>query len=231
MCGRFALTTNAAELARLFGATRVAEAAPRYNIPPAQPVLAVRQPAGGQGRELVTLRWGLIPAWATDPAVGNRLANARAESAADKPSFRDAFRRRRCLVPADGFFEWRRRGGSREPFFVRRRDGRPLAMAGLWECWHAPDGAPVETCTVLTTDANEVVRPLHDRMPALLAPGDVAAWLDPALQDPATVHRLLRPYPAGELVAVPVSRRVNDPRHDDPQVLEPAGAEVQRLLF
>jgi putative SOS response-associated peptidase YedK len=239
MCGRFTLTTKAEILADWFHVANVAALAPRYNIPPSAQVLAVRQLPDNE-RELVALRWGLIPHWAKDPSVGNRLANARAESAAEKPSFRESFRRRRCLIPADGFYEWKRAAGRKEPYYIRLRDGHPIGFAGLWDRWRNPDGEPIESCTVLTTDANELVRALHDRMPVIVDPKDYAAWLDPNLQEPGSLQHMLRPFRADQMIAFPVSRRVNDPRNEAPDCIEPAPntekpplppPTTQRLLF
>jgi putative SOS response-associated peptidase YedK len=241
MCGRFTLTTSRHELAELFQATEVElpAALPQYNIPPSAQVLAVRQLDEHEGRQLLPLRWGLIPAWTKDPAIGNRLINARAETAAEKPSFRDAFRRRRCLVLADGFFEWKKQGGKKEPYYLRLRDGGPFAFAGLWDRWRDPQDQRVETCTILTTAANELVRPLHDRMPVILDPVGYARWLDPGLNDPKALQPLLHPFAAEQMIAYPVSRLVNNPRHDDEKCLkplahdgsEPPGAKEQPALF
>ena len=190
-------------------------------------------PASGEGsdggvsgpspRELVWLRWGLIPSWARDPAIGNRLINARAETVGEKPAFRAALRRRRCLIAADGFYEWQRAGARKQPYFIRLRDDRPFAFAGLWESWEGADHSALETCTILTTDANEVMRPIHDRMPVILAPDDYARWLDPAIESPAPLAGLLRPYAADDLTASAVSPHVNSPAHEDPRCIEPAG--------
>jgi putative SOS response-associated peptidase YedK len=224
MCGRFTLTTSVRDLATLFDALEVDLPAvePHYNIPPSAQVLAVRQLADHERRQLVPLHWGLIPKWAKDPAIGNRLINARSESAADKPSFRDAVRRRRCLVLADGFFEWQKQGGKKEPYFLRLPDGRPFAFAGLWERWHGPEDKTIESCTILTTAANDLVRPIHDRMPVILESEAYPCWLDPGLNDPAKVQPWLRPLPADRMIAYPVSRLVNNPRHDDARCLEPS---------
>ncbi len=178
------------------------------NIAPSQPVLAVRSTPDGQGREMVWLRWGLIPATATDPHVGNHLINARAETIAERPAFRDAFRHRRCLVLADGFYAWKRK----RPHWVHFPDNRPFAMAGIWERWQKPGIEAVESCAVITVPANDLVRPFQARMPAILAPKDYEPWLDPGFQDVEQLRGLLRPSPDGELVAKPVSRDVNDPR-------------------
>jgi putative SOS response-associated peptidase YedK len=227
MCGRFALTTSVRDLADLFQATeiQVPSVQPRFNIPPTAQVLAVRRLPGLEGRQLVPLRWGLIPMWAKDPAIGNRLINARVETAAEKPAFRDAFRNRRCLVLADGFFEWKKKGGKKEPYLVRMRDARPFAFAGLWDRWHGPDKQTVETCTILTTDANELVRPLHDRMPVILEPGAYDRWLDLEVHDQKKLEPFLQSYPAKAMTAFPVDPRVNSPRHDDPSCIKPITAE------
>jgi putative SOS response-associated peptidase YedK len=210
MCGRFTLTDPAKGLKDIFPLFDFSELKSRYNIAPTQPVAAVRRdPESGQPA-LVHLRWGLIPAWADDPAIGNRLINARCETASELPAFRDAVRQRRCLVLADGFYEWHAHGRVRQPHYIRRRDGRPFAFAGLWEHWHRA-GQAIDSCTILTTDANELVRPLHDRMPVMLHPRDFQRWLD-ADGDCASIFR---PYPTEEMETYPVSGRVNGPQHDD----------------
>lgn len=229
MCGRFTLTVERQRVTDLFdliGRAEAPEQAPRYNIAPTQPVLALRLNEAGK-RELVHLRWGLIPSWAEDPAIGNRLINARSETAAEKPSFRSAFRQRRCLVPADGFYEWLRQGSKKQPYCIRLRDARPFAFAGLWERWRGPDDKPVETCTLLTTEANELVRPLHERMPVILPRVDFEQWLDPTKREAEELRPLLRPYPSEEMKTYPVSLWVNNPRHEGPQCLEPVGADNQ----
>jgi putative SOS response-associated peptidase YedK len=213
MCGRFTLSAPSEEIGDLFGVEIGAALAPRYNIAPTQPVVAVRVEGGR--RRLVRLRWGLIPAWADDPAIGNRMINARAETAAEKPSFRQAFRSRRCLVAADGFFEWQKRAGKKQPFHIHLRDRGPFAIAGLWERW-SKGSEPVESCTLLTTSANALVSPIHDRMPVILAPADFDTWLDPALTDVERVQALLRPHDAGAMAATPVGTLVNNPRCDEP---------------
>ena len=223
MCGRFTLSDpDADRLAAQFDLPAPPAALrPRYNIAPTQEIAAVRLTAGGAGRELALLRWGLIPAWARDPGIGVRLINARAETAAEKPSFRAAFRRRRCLIVADGFYEWQKRPGGKRPYYVRLRGGRLFAFAGLWERWTGPDGGVIESCTLLTTTPNALLRPIHNRMPVILHPDDYALWLDPTVDDRRRLQPLLRPYPAAEMEAYPVSRRVNAPRYDDPRCIEP----------
>jgi putative SOS response-associated peptidase YedK len=214
VCGRFTLFESDRILAREFGVPPSVELLPRYNIAPTQTVAAVRiSPASGT-RELVLLRWGFIPSWAKDPAVGNRLINARSETAHLLPAFRDAFRARRCLIPASGFYEWRKQGPRKQPFYVRMRDGRPLAFAGLWERWEDPGGTAMETCTILTTDANPILSPIHDRMPAIVAPRDHGLWLDPSIRDPKALKPVLSPCDADAMEVYPVTTLVNDPSHE-----------------
>ena len=242
MCGRTTLTATPEELAEAFAldAAEVPALEPRYNIAPTQPMLAVRVDAARRRRRLSPLRWGLVPRWAGDPAVGARMINARSESAATRAAFREPFRERRCILPASGFFEWRRVDRSRQPYLFRLRDGRALGLAGVWDRWRPPadaeGGEAIESCAILTTPANELVARLHDRMPLILHPDDYGRWLDPALQDPRALATLLRPFPAEEMMAVPVSPRVNNPRHDDPSLVQPLEREPdsqprQRSLF
>lgn len=218
MCGRFSFASPPEVVAEVFGLSEVPALEPRYNVAPTQPVAAVRHEEGQ--RCLVFLHWGLIPAWAKDAALGARLINARAETVAEKPAFRAALRARRCLVLADGFYEWARHGGAKQPYFITFADGRPFALAGLWERW-VGGGQRVESCTILTTTPNEVVAPLHDRMPVILPPPAFDLWLDPAVGDPGRLKQLLRPHPAAGMTAWPVSPRVNSPRVDDPSCREP----------
>ena len=222
MCGRYSLTSPGEAMARLFGVA-MGEHAPRYNIAPSQGILVARAAPDGEAgaREAAVLRWGLVPSWAKDPDIGNRMINARAETVAEKPSFRAAFRRRRCLVPATGFYEWRVASGPKQPYHIGMADGGPFAMAGLWEHWTGPDGAAVETCAILTTEANELLRPIHARMPVIVAPGDFDLWLDPELTMPELLAPLLRPFDAAAMAARAVSRHVNNVRNDDPACLEP----------
>jgi putative SOS response-associated peptidase YedK len=182
----------------------------------------VRATTDSRHRELTFLNWSLIPSWAEDPKIGDWMINARSETAADKPSFRSAFRKRRCLIPTDGFYEWQKNGGKKQPFFIHRADAKPFAFAGLWEHWEG-DGQVIESCTILTTEANELMRPLHDRMPVILQPEDYDRWLDPRLDKPEAVQPLLRPYPSEALAAYPVTTLVNNPRNDKAECLKPAG--------
>lgn len=222
MCGRFTLRTDASQVAEFFDADRRSvDVRPRFNIAPTDPVVLVRRADGGVGgRELASARWGLVPHWVDDPGDFPTLINARSESARDKPSFRAAFRNGRCLIPTDGFYEWVSVDGAKQPFFVRRRDDRLFAFAGLWDRWTGGEG-PVDSCTILTTGANELVAPLHDRMPVVLPVDAYEAWLDPAGY-PGSLEELLRPYPDPDedFEAYPVTKRVNDPRRDEPDLVE-----------
>ena len=208
MCGRFTLAVDAAELEAAFDLASRVRLEPRYNIAPTEPVAAVR--LGKEGRELAELRWGLVPYWASDAKIGHRLINARAESAAEKPAFREAFRHRRCVVPATGFYEWRVEGKRRLPFLVHRRDGRLFGIAGLWERWNGPEGR-VESLTLLTRPAVGPVAALHDRMPVVLAPEEVGPWLDPAADPKGSTLAL--PFDTDAWEATPVDPAVNDPRN------------------
>lgn len=204
--------------------------APRYNIAPTQPIAAVRTILEAASRELVELRWGLIPFWASDAKIGNTLINARSETVATKPTFRAAFRSRRCLVLADGFYEWQRAPDGKQPFHIQQRDGEPFAFAGLWEHWKSPDGEDVQTGTILTTSANDLMRPIHDRMPVILPVEAYDLWLDPAVREAKQLQPLLKPYD-GELLSFPVSIYVNSPRHDDARCVEPLASTGPRQLF
>lgn len=225
MCGRFALSVDTAALQEAFPSFAFPTSwAPRFNIAPGQPILVL--PNNGTNRADFFL-WGLIPSWAKDPAIGHRLINARAETLSVKPSFRAAYRYRRCLVFASGFFEWHRQGKDRIPYFVRLRSGRPFAFAALWETWQAADGSSVLSAAIVTTRSNELLAPLHDRMPVILTPESLPLWLDAAPQNPARLQPLLRPYPADAMEAYPVSPLVNRPENDVPQVLLPASPPQQ----
>jgi len=221
MCGRFTLTDPDQRLVEQFDLPGIPDLKPRYNIAPTQPVAVVRVPTAGAGREMVLLHWGLIPFWAQDPAIGARMINARAETAAEKPAFRHAFRRRRCLVIADGFYEWQKLDGTKQPHFIRLRDPKPFAFAGLWERWEGPDASVIESVTLLTTEPNALLGEIHNRMPVILHPKDYGLWLDPGIQQPEKVQPLLTAYPAEEMEAFPVSRRVNSPDNDDARCIEP----------
>ena len=227
MCGRFAFNFTWPEIHALLELTTPLDQppdfiAPRYNAAPTQD-LPVALDADGR-RTLRIMRWGLVPSWAKDRAIGNRLINARSETARDKPAFRAAFASRRCLVPATGFYEWKRperTGGRKQPYFIQLLDARPFAMAGLWEHYVDPDGEPLTTFTILTTVPNDLVAPLHDRMPVILHPGAYDRWLDPTERDTDALTAMLAPYPAERMRAHPVSTRVNTPANDDPGCLQP----------
>ncbi len=229
MCGRFTLITPAEALAEQFQLFEIPSLVPRYNIAPTQPVAAVRRVPGDGQRELVLLRWGLVPFWAKDPGIGARMINARSETVAEKPAFRAAFRRRRCLVLADGFYEWRRLERGKQPFYVRLRDERPFAFAGLWEHWEGSDEAAIDSCTLMTTEPNDLIRPVHSRMPVILAPKDYDLWLDPGVQKADLLRPLLRPYPSEGMLAYPISTWVNKPKNDSPRCIEPL-AQSQKTL-
>lgn len=227
MCGRFTLTLPGELLGEILleqlGLAIIPEDyRPRFNVAPSQSVLAAR--IGSQGREGVMLRWGLIPYWAKDPKIGYQMINARSESVSEKPSFRGAFQKRRCLIPADGFYEWRSVGGKKMPVRFRLRGNRLFAFAGLWESWQPPrDEAPVETFTILTTSANELISPVHERMPVIIDLDDTDAvdlWLDRSVPGDGVRH-LLRPFPAEAMEAYAVSPRVNSPKFDDEACVAP----------
>lgn len=228
MCGRYSLTRPKAMLESLFKIEILGDLPPRYNIAPGQPIPAVR--TDKKGYQVITLfQWGLIPSWSKDPAIGARMINARSETAAEKPAFRAAMKRRRCLIPSDGFYEWAQASASKQPHHVQMKDGHPFAFAGLWELWCGADGSEIESCTILTTAANPLLKPIHPRMPVILRPEDYGRWMDPSNEKPAGLTDLLRPYPPEEMVARPVGRRVNSPRNDDPKCLEPE--EPPKTLF
>jgi putative SOS response-associated peptidase YedK len=228
MCGRYMLTTPVDALRQLFLFTERPNLGPRYNIAPTQDVPIVRLAREGDQRQLILVRWGLVPYWAEDVGIGNRLINARCETIERTPAFREAYRRRRCLVPADGFFEWRKDGKARQPLLVRRGDRAPFAFAGLWERWKQPDGNVLRSCTIVTCPPNALVAPVHNRMPVILALEDFSRWLDPE----AGGRELLKPCPSEWLEAYEVSPRVNSPANDDPECIAPlAGAAAQPSLF
>ncbi len=219
MCGRFTLFEPDKILSKEFGVSLSFGLAPRYNIAPSQRILAVRvAPTTGQ-REFAMTRWGLIPHWAKDTSIGNRLINARSETVAEKPAFRRAFRERRCLVPADGFYEWKQEAKGKRPFYVRMRDARPFAFAGLWERWEGIAGEAVETCAILTTAANTILSPVHDRMPVILPPEAYSQWLDPSARSPKLLSPLLHPFPDNAMEAFPVDTFVNNPKMEDPRCI------------
>ncbi len=221
MCGRYTLTSSGEEVADLFGLLDIPALPYRYNMAPTQEAAVVRVPEPGASRELSFLRWGLVPYWAKDITIGNRMINARSESVAEKPSYRSSFRKQRCLIPTSGFYEWKKEGKAKQPYLIRRKDRGPFAFAGLWSRWKDPERGPLDTFTILTTDANDWVRGLHDRMPVILAPEDFDLWLDPKVQDAARIQPLLVPLAGDDLEMVRVSKTVNSPANDIPDCIEP----------
>ncbi|MBU2611375.1 MAG: SOS response-associated peptidase [Chloroflexi bacterium] len=223
MCGRFALTVDPADLQDAFPEFSFpGQFAARYNIAPTQPILVLPNDGSSKADFFV---WGLIPSWAKDPTIGARMINARAETLAEKPSFRAAYRYRRCMILADGFFEWQAQVGSKVkiPHYIRLKSGRPFAFAGLWEDWHTPDGSQVKSATIITTQPNDLIAHLHNRMPVILPPETYARWLEPAPRQPADLQGLLAPYPTEAMSAYPVSTLVNSPANDRPECIAPAG--------
>jgi putative SOS response-associated peptidase YedK len=225
MCGRFSQQRPASELAEIFAAEPLAdELGPRFNVAPTDDALVVVQ--RDDRRAITAYRWGLIPHWADSSKVGSRMFNARAETLTSSPAFRDAIRRKRCLVPVDGFYEWKREGTRRQPFLIAQADGRPLALAGLWSGWRDPAADRViRTFTIVTAGPNAQVAELHDRMPVVVPEEAWSTWLDPHLDDAAELQGLLQPNEAVDLRILAVSRLVNDVRNDGPELIEPAGDE------
>lgn len=218
MCGRFTQRQPAVRLKKEFSVEEVPEVEARYNIAPTQSILGVRQTL--DSREMSFLKWGLIPSWAKDSSIGAKLINARSETVTEKPSFREAFKRRRCIIPADGFYEWQRTGGRKQPFFFHMRDDWPFGFAGLWNKWKNEDGEVIESCTILTTEANELLRRVHDRMPVILTPEDYEVWLDDDLRKRSLREELLRPFPASEMEGYHVSASINSPSNQGAELIE-----------
>lgn len=225
MCGRYGLATERADLAARFEAVVLDAVGSRYNIAPTQPVLIARADRDQPRRVVHHVHWGLIPRWSKDPSIGSRMINARGETAASKPAFRAAMKYRRCLIPASGFFEWKQGSKPKQPYWFTLDSGEPMAFGGLYEHWAGPNGEEMDSCTILTTTPNELLEPIHDRMPVIIAPDDYARWLDPDEQDGGAVSDLIRPYPSGEMDGYPVSTRVNSPKHDDAELIEPAATQ------
>ena len=239
MCGRFTVKAPPEEIEAAFELFREPEWEPRYNIAPSQPVGAVRL-VNGQ-RAWTLFRWGLIPSWAKDEKIGYRMINARGETIHEKTSFCAAFKRRRCLIVADGFYEWQRSGSSgksgtksKQPFHIRRTDQQMFAFAGLWECWTPPDGSELESCTIVTAEANELLAPIHDRMPVILSPDEYDLWLDPEI-DAEALRQLLDPHPAADFEIYPVSTDVNNARTERPgldlRLKEPGESRPRQTLL
>ena len=221
MCGRFTLTVDTEGLPKTFPQFSFpAQSAPRFNVAPTQPILAVANDGRSAADFFV---WGLIPSWAKDPEIGNRLINARAETLAEKPSFRGSYKYRRCLILADGFYEWKAEPGAKTktPYFIRLTSAGPFAFAGLWDTWNSPDGSQLNSATIITTEPNSLLATLHNRMPVILSPDAYTQWLDPAPQDPERLQPLLKPFPADQMAAHPVSTMVNSPANDQPELIQP----------
>lgn len=228
MCGRYTLTVFQQQLAEEFETYELEHLEPRYNIAPTQRAPIVRVAAESGKRELVMHKWGLIPHWAKDPTIGNRMINARAETAVEKPAFRTAMKRQRCLVPCTGFYEWKvldpaAKKPAKQPYYIRRRDEGVFAFAGLWDRWRSPEGEEIGSFTILTTEPNELMRNLHDRMPVIIPREAYGVWLDNQLLDAERLASLLRPFPDGELAVHPVSNRVNSPKFDHPSCVQAVG--------
>lgn len=226
MCGRFSLAIAPDKLAELFKSINFMSFQERYNIAPTQPVLGIR--ASDSGRKCEAFRWGLIPFWAKDIRIGQKMTNARSETLHEKPSFRGAYKYRRCILPATGFYEWKTQGKHKQPYHIRLRNQAPMAMAGLWEIWTDPGGSELASATIITTRANTMMEPLHHRMPVLLDEKDYDRWLDPALQHRRDVEDLLKPCASETMEAYPVSPSVNRVGYDEPDCLEPYEAPMEK---
>ena len=220
MCGRYTVTSAPEAIRALFRYAEQPNFPARYNIAPTQPIQIVRLDNGE--RHFALVRWGLLPSWVKDPKAFTLLINARSDSVLGKPAFRNAMRRRRCLIPADGFYEWQETGGGpKRPFYIRAKDGKPFAFAGLWECWTGPNGEEMETAAIVTTDANRTLMPIHNRMPVIVPPEAYDLWLDCAKVDATTAAAVLAPAREGLLEAYPISTAVNRVANDDPRLIEP----------
>lgn len=222
MCGRFVRQSDIDAYAKLLQAEVNSNLEPGYNIAPTQDILVARVDQNGT-RELVSLRWGLVPGWSKGPDNRYSMINARADTIASKPAYRNAFKQRRCLIAADGFYEWRKQEQNRakQPYYIHLARQKPFAMAGVWEIWRGDDDEVIQSCAIITTDANELVADIHDRMPVILAPKDYTAWLDPAMRDVEALGEMLKPFPAGRMAAYPVSTRVNSPANNSPDCIAP----------
>ena len=220
MCGRFTRIISLEEIIEAFVVVETAcDLGPSYNIAPTQPIAVIANESGA--RRLVTLRWGLIPSWAKEPSIGNKMINARAETLTLKPSFRQAFKKRRCLIVADGFFEWQKRGREKVPLYIRMQSKQSFGFAGLYEYWTSPEGETIGTCAIITTEANDLLRPIHNRMPVILPPEHHAVWLNPTIGEETLLLPLLQPFPGDTMEAYEVSRLVNSPKHNSPRCLAP----------
>ncbi|MDN7241960.1 SOS response-associated peptidase [Planococcus sp. N028] len=225
MCGRYSLFADYSAILERFDIEEVSidesDYSPNYNIAPSQQVVAIVN--DGTKNRLGLLRWGLIPPWAKDAKIGSKMINARAETVAEKPSFRNAFKKKRCLIVADSFYEWQRTDEQKTPMRIKMKSGEPFAFAGLWESWKSPDGKTINTCSILTTKPNDLMATIHDRMPVVLSKEAEKVWLDPSVQDPEALGELLKPFDANEMEAYEVSSEVNSPKNNGPQLIEKVG--------
>ncbi len=231
MCGRFALVADGQALQLQFDLTALPSEllTARYNIAPTQPVMVITNTAP---QTITFQKWGLIPSWSKDPSIASSLINARAETLEEKPSFRTAFKRRRCIIPATGFYEWGKgEGKTKQPYYIHLKDNQLFGFAGLWETWHSPDGDMVETCTIITTEPNDLIRPLHHRMAVILDPDDYELWLSPDELPPMALKPLLTAYPAEQMAYYPISTLVNNVRNDSPECIKPLELPQQKGLF
>ena len=234
VCNRYRLTHSKQYLVERFQTTDdEVDDHPRYNIAPTQPVLIVRKEQGKKVRHFTTMRWGLIPSWAKDMSIGNRTLNARSETVTTTPAFRDSILTKRCLIPADGFYEWQKLGSVKQPYCFEVGEGEVFAFAGLWDEWRSPDGETIESCTILTTGPNSLVADLHDRMPVIVTPDKYDVWLDPDVNDFNMIRGILKPYDANLMRRYPVSRKLNNSRIDDPEAASPVTLDIptQGQLF
>jgi putative SOS response-associated peptidase YedK len=218
MCGRFEIHSAIELIAKIFGIHEWdIEYSPSYNIAPSQDILLA---VNDGKRRLVKSRWGFVPSWSKELSAGYKMINARAESVADKPSFRQAFQNQRCLVVADGFYEWKKEGPTKRPFYIRLKSGEPIGFAGLYNVWKSPEGEQICTSTIITTDANEIIQPLHDRMPAIASPGAYDLWLDPTIHDKALLQNILKPYASEAIDIYEVTPKVNSPKNNSPENIQ-----------
>ena len=220
MCGRFTRTVSVEAAAKAFDVDEISsELKASYNIAPTQKVAVIVKDGK---KKLIEVRWGLVPSWAKDIAIGNKMINARAETITQKASFKNAFKKRRCLIVADGFYEWQKVGDGKRPVYIRLKSGQPFGLAGLYETWRSPEGEEIMTCAIITTEPNELMQPIHDRMPVIIPKDNQDLWLDPQVQEEAVLRDLLAPYPADAMQAYPVSRRVNSPANNSAECIKPA---------
>ncbi|PSF33907.1 hypothetical protein C7H19_19495 [Aphanothece hegewaldii CCALA 016] len=221
MCGRFTLTQSSEAIVKSFDLSEVPELTPRYNIAPSQSIAVIIRERESEGNRLKCMRWGLIPSWAKDPKIGYKLINARTQTLAEKPSFRNAFKHRRCLIVADGFYEWQKREKYKQPYYIHLEDRQPFAFAGLWETWQPKEGETITSCTIITTEANALMQPIHDRMPVILTSDAYEQWLDPTLSQSESLLSMLKSYTSESMIATPVSQIVNNPANDRLECVEP----------